>query len=61
MGVRIDPASLSRWFRRNGYRYKKWLLASERDRLDVAAAHRERIAKRRPRMRRGAHRLVFVD
>ena len=22
-GVRIDPASLSRWFRRNGYRYKK--------------------------------------
>ena len=23
MGVRIDPASLSRWFRRNGYRYKK--------------------------------------
>lgn len=23
MGVRINPASLSRWFRRNGYRYKK--------------------------------------
>ncbi len=23
MGVRIDPASLSRWFRRNSYRYKK--------------------------------------
>lgn len=23
LGVRIDPASLSRWFRRNGYRYKK--------------------------------------
>jgi transposase len=23
MGVRIDPASLSRWYRRNGYRYKK--------------------------------------
>jgi transposase len=22
-GVRVDPASLSRWFRRNGYRYKK--------------------------------------
>jgi transposase len=22
-GLRIDPASLSRWFRRNGYRYKK--------------------------------------
>jgi transposase len=23
MGVAIDPTSLSRWFRRNGYRYKK--------------------------------------
>jgi transposase len=23
MGIRIDPASLSRWFLRNGYRYKK--------------------------------------
>lgn len=23
LGVAIDPASLSRWFRRNGYRYKK--------------------------------------
>jgi transposase len=23
IGVRVDPASLSRWFRRNGYRYKK--------------------------------------
>jgi len=23
VGLRIDPASLSRWFRRNGYRYKK--------------------------------------
>jgi transposase len=23
IGLRIDPASLSRWFRRNGYRYKK--------------------------------------
>lgn len=23
IGIRVDPASLSRWFRRNGYRYKK--------------------------------------
>ncbi len=61
MGVRIDPASLSRWFRRNGYRYKKTLLASEQDRPDVAAARCEWIAKRQPRMRREAHRLVFVD
>ena len=61
MGVRIDPASLSHWFRRNGYRYKKTLLASEQDRPDVAAARREWQTKRPPRMRREAHRLVFVD
>ena len=41
IGVRIDQASLSRWYRRNGYRYKKSLLASEQDRPDVAAARRE--------------------
>jgi transposase len=40
---------------------KKTLLASEQDRPDVAAARREWIAKRLPRMRREAHRLVFVD
>jgi len=41
MGLRIDQASLSRWYRRNDYRYKKSLLASEQDRPDVAAARRE--------------------
>jgi hypothetical protein len=40
---------------------KKTLLASEQDRPNVAAARREWIAKRQPRMRREAHRLVFVD
>src|SRR5277367_3765683 len=41
IGVQIDQASLSRWYRRNGYRYKKSLLASEQDRPDVAAARHE--------------------
>src|SRR6266567_2285516 len=40
---------------------KKTLLASEQDRSDVAEARDEWIAKRQPRMRREAHRLVFVD
>ena len=61
MGLRIDQASLSRWYRRNDYRYKKSLLASEQDRPDVAAARREWVTKRQPRMRLEAHRLVFVD
>lgn len=28
-GTKADPASLSRWLIRNGYRFKKTLLASE--------------------------------
>ena len=60
-GVLVAPASVSGWYRRNGYRYKKTLLASEQDRADVRAARREWVAKRQPRMRREAHRLVFVD
>src|SRR5271170_897264 len=39
---------------------KKSLLASEQDRPDVAAARRESVTKRQPRMRLEAHRLVFV-
>ena len=34
-GTRADPASISRWLIRNGYRFKKTLLASEQDRPDV--------------------------
>jgi transposase len=40
---------------------KKSLLASEQDRPDVAAARREWVTNRQPRMRLEAHRLVFVD
>lgn len=61
MGLRIDPASLSRWFRRNGYRYKKTLLASEQDRPDVHAAREQWITHRQPRLGREGHRLIFVD
>jgi transposase len=42
MGVLIDPASLSRWFRRNGYRYKKNAVG---------------IRTRSPRRSRGARRM----
>ena len=30
-GAKVDPASISRWLIRNGYRFKKTLLASECD------------------------------
>jgi hypothetical protein len=38
--------SLSRWLIRNGYRFKKTLLASEQDRPDVRAARTETTDKR---------------
>jgi transposase len=60
-GVCAAPATLSRWLRRNGYRFKKTLLASEQDRPDVRQARREWRDKRQPMMRLAAHRLVFVD
>jgi hypothetical protein len=36
-GTVVAPSSISRWLIRNGYRFKKTLLASEQDRPDVAA------------------------
>lgn len=60
-GVKIDQTSLSRWYRRNGYSFKKSILASEQNRPDVAAARYEWITKRQPLMRQVAHRLIFVD
>jgi transposase len=59
-GTVVAPSSLSRWLIRNGYRFKKTLLASEQDRPDVAAA-RQAWAARQPRMRLEPHRLVFLD
>ena len=60
-GTRADPASISRWLIRNGYRFKKTLLASEQDRPDVRQAREEWTATRQPRMRLEPHRLVFLD
>lgn len=60
-GVQVAPASLSRWLIRNGYRFKKTLLASEQDRPDVKKARQEWALKRQPRMRLEPHRLVFID
>lgn len=60
-GVKADPASISRWLIRNGYRFKKTLLASEQDRPGVRQARAEWTATRQPRMRLEPHRLVFLD
>ena len=60
-GTKADPASISRWLIRNGYRFKKTLLASEQDRPDVKQARDEWTALRQPRMRLEPHRLVFID
>src|SRR5271155_4515066 len=60
-GTRADPASLSRRLIRNGYRYKKTLLASECDRRDILQAREEWTGERQPRTRLEPHRLIFLD
>jgi transposase len=60
-GTIVAPSSISRWLIRNGYRFKKTLLASEQDRPDIAKAREEWITRRQPRMRFEPHRLVFLD
>jgi hypothetical protein len=60
-GTKADPASLSRWLIRTGYRFKKTLLAGEQDRPDIKAARGEWTTTRQPRMRLEPHRLVFLD
>nr|WP_225170096.1 IS630 family transposase [Ensifer sp. IC4062] len=60
-GTHVDPASISRWFIRNGYRFKKTLLASEQDRPDIRQARQAWMTGRQPRMRLEPHRLVFID
>jgi transposase len=57
-GTKADPASLSRWLIRNGYRFKKTLLASEQDRPDVKGAREEWTTTRQLRMRLEPHRLA---
>lgn len=60
-GTVVASSSISRWLIRNGYRFKKTLLASEQDRPDMAKAHEEWVAKRQPKMRLEPNRLVFID
>jgi hypothetical protein len=60
-GTRADPASLSRWLIRNGYRFKKTLLAGEQDRADIKAAREEWTTTRQPHMRLEPYRLIFLD
>ena len=47
-GTRVDPASMSRWLIRNGYRLKKSLLASECDRPDIRQAREAWTAEWQP-------------
>src|SRR5271169_6873834 len=60
-GAKADPASLSRWLIRAGYRFKKTLRASEQDRADIKQAREEWTQLRQPRMRLEPHRLIFLD
>ena len=39
--AKANPASLSRWLIRKGYRFKKNLLASEQDRPDIGRRRQE--------------------
>jgi transposase len=59
-GEKADPASLSRWLIRAGYRFKKTLRASEQDRLDIKQAREEWTEVRQPRMRLEPQRLIFL-
>jgi transposase len=60
-GTRVMPASISRWFIRHGYRFKKTLRASEQEGSEVRQAREHWRTKRQPRMRQEPHRLVFLD
>jgi hypothetical protein len=58
---KVDPASLSRWLIRIGYRFKKTLRASEHDRPEIKQAREEWTSTRKPIMRLEPHRVVFLD
>src|SRR3954451_6293050 len=61
LGTKIRPASISCWFIRQGYSFKKTLRASEQGRADVRQARDHWRSKRQPRMQQEPHRLVFLD
>ena len=60
-GEKADPASLSRWLIRGGYRFKKNSAGEQQDRQDIEQAREEWTEVRQPRMRLEPHRLVFLD
>jgi transposase len=60
LGTRIMPASIARWFIRQGYSFKKTLRASEQGRSDVRQARDHWRTKRQPRMRQEPHRLELL-
>ncbi|TPK81426.1 IS630 family transposase [Mesorhizobium sp. B2-4-12] len=60
-GVRADPSNLSKLLCREGFTYKKSLLASEQERPDVRAARREWRDHHQPLMRAVPARIVFID
>jgi transposase len=60
-GVVAAPATLSRFLCRQGFTYKKQLMAAERARADIRDERRVWTTQRQPRMRQQPHRLVFLD
>ncbi len=60
-GVRVTPAALSRFLIREGYSYKKTLIATERGREKVRRERDAWVTHRQPWMRLEPHRLVFID
>jgi transposase len=61
LGTKVTPASISHWFIRQGYSFKKTLRASEQGRSDGRQAREHWRTKRQPRMRQEPHRLVCLD
>ena len=60
-GIRVSPAALSRFLIREGYSYKKTLIATERGRQEVRRERDAWVTRRQPWMRLEPHRLVFID
>jgi transposase len=60
-GVAVPASSPSHFLIKEGFTYKKALMASERARTKVKAEREVWMAKRQPRMKLEPHRLVFID
>jgi hypothetical protein len=61
LGNKVTPASVSRWFIRQGYSIEKRWGASEQGRSDVRQAREHWHTKRQSRIPQEQHRLVFLD